>query len=85
LNTQGRLAEATAANIVLYFDGRLVTPPVAEGALPGIARAVLLESGEVQERPISAAELRRAEGGFLCNSLGRRPLAEIEGRALRRI
>jgi branched-chain amino acid aminotransferase len=73
LNTQGRLAEASAANLFVRMRGDLFTPPVSEGALPGIARALLLEAGAV-ERPIGTADLRGADGAFLTNALGRRDL-----------
>ena len=80
LNTRGDLAEATASNIFLFIDGFWVTPPVEDGALPGIARALVLEAGRAREATITRADWQRAEAGFLTNSLGRRPIAWI-GRA----
>jgi len=48
LNTQGRVAEGTADNLFIVRDGRLLTPPVIDGALPGITRALILElAGEM--------------------------------------
>ncbi len=44
-NTAGRIAEATAANVFVRHGRAWTTPPVADGALPGIARALLLEFG----------------------------------------
>jgi branched-chain amino acid aminotransferase len=82
LNTRGGLAEATAANVFLFIDGGWVTPPVADGALPGITRALLLEAGIGREASIPAAGWQRAEAGFLANSLGKRPIARIERHAL---
>jgi branched-chain amino acid aminotransferase len=81
LNTRGDLAEATAANVFLRIGGEWVTPRVADGALPGIARGVLLEAGEAREAMITEADCGRAEAGFLVNSLGRREVAEIKGSA----
>jgi len=77
LNTRGDLAEATAANIFLFLDDTWTTPPVEDGALPGIARALVLEAGLAREATISRADWQRAEAGFLTNSLGRRPIARI--------
>jgi len=82
LNTAGHLAEATAANLFLRLDGALVTPPPGDGALPGIARSLLLERAGAEERRLSPADLARADSGFLSNSLGLRPIAAIEGRPL---
>ncbi len=77
LNTRGDVAEATAANIVLFLDGRWMTPRVADGALPGIARGLFLEAGRVTEACIGLDDLARAEAGFLVNSLGRRVLRAV--------
>ncbi len=82
LNTRGRLAEASVANVFLVSRRRLRTPPVSEGALPGIARKVLLQALDVVEEPIDAADLETAEEAFLTNSLGVRPLSVIDGRRL---
>ena len=80
LNTRGAVAEATAANIFLLHDGRWLTPPVDDGALPGIVRARLLAAGGAIEASIGEADLVRASAGFLVNSLGRRDLASVSNR-----
>lgn len=82
LNTRGDLAEATAANIVLLIDGIWVTPRVVDGALPGIARALLVESGRVEERKINEHDIGRASAGVLVNALGMRDVAAIGGMVL---
>lgn len=87
-NGQGRLACAAAANLFLVVDGRLVTPPPAEGALPGVTRGRLLELArdlgiDAVERPVPLALLGRAAEAFVSSSLALvRPVAEIDGRAL---
>ena len=82
LNTQGDLAEATAASVVLVLDGAAVTPRVEDGALPGIARGLLLHAGLVLERRLTMQEVARAEAGVLVNALGVRAIGAIGGRAL---
>jgi branched-chain amino acid aminotransferase len=83
LNEQGRLAAAAAANVFLIRERRIMTPSIAEGALPGVVRNALLagaaEAGvEIEECLIEASELRAAQV-FLTNSLiGLRP-ATFEG------
>lgn len=43
LNEQGYVSECTGDNIFLLKNGRLLTPPVADGALDGVTRQVILE------------------------------------------
>lgn len=87
-NTAGRLACASAANLFLVVEGRLWTPSVGEGALPGVTRAVLLERARSEGLPVVEAEvsphlLARAEEVFTTNALrGVRPVASIDGRVL---
>lgn len=80
LNGQGLIAEATAANLFALIGGRLLTPPVADGALPGIARALLLEGGMAAESSLPPPALAEAEAVFLINSLGLRAVSAIGGR-----
>lgn len=88
LNTAGRVAGAATANLFLNQGGRLLTPPVAEGALPGITRALIQELAraaglETVELPVTMECLARVEGGFLTSSLaGPRAIASIDGRPL---
>ncbi|MBI2241150.1 MAG: aminotransferase class IV family protein [Magnetospirillum gryphiswaldense] len=80
LNTLGRVAETTIANIfVVGNDGILVTPPVADGALPGVRRAEMLRSMVAIERSISREDLLNAREVFLTNALSVRPLIIIDG------
>lgn len=77
LNTRGLVAEATASTLFLRLAGQLVTPPIEDGALPGIRRGLILERGEAIERSIAPAELAETQGGFLANALGMREIASI--------
>jgi branched-chain amino acid aminotransferase len=43
LNSEGFVAEASADNIFIIRDKRLMTPPTFVGALPGITREAILE------------------------------------------
>lgn len=84
LNTRGLLAEASAANLLVLRDGRLLTPPVADGALPGIRRALLIERCGAAETPLPPDAPARAEAAFLSSSLGLRSLASLDGSPLGR-
>lgn len=81
LNTQGRIAETTMANVFLVLNGNLVTPPLSDGALPGIMRAEVLKAGAV-EQAILPADIARAREIFITTSLGIRSVDEVEGRPL---
>lgn len=77
LNTQGRLAESTISNIFLMINGALLTPPVSDGALPGVMRADLIARFRAEEHPLELDDLARAEEAFLTNALGVRPLIAV--------
>ena len=79
LNTQGRVAEASIANLFAVIAGVAVTPPVAEGVLPGIRRQTILALGMAVERPLTVADLSGAEEIFLTSSLAIRPVAALDG------
>jgi len=82
LNTAGNLAEAAVANLFLVIDGRVVTPPVADGALPGIMRAVVIKAFGAAERTLCPGDIAKATEAFLTSSLGIRPLVEVDGVAI---
>ena len=81
-NVAGRIAEATAANLFAVIDGVLATPPVADGALPGIMRAELIDRLGATEHPLWPADLAKATELFLTSSLGVRPILALDGRAV---
>jgi branched-chain amino acid aminotransferase len=43
LNESGHVAECTSANVFLVRGGKVVTPPLSSGCLPGVTRDVLRE------------------------------------------
>lgn len=88
LNTRGRVACTTIANVFAVIGGRLVTPGLAEGCLPGIVRGLVCEIApelglSVEERPLAPAELGGAEAVFLSNSVRfLRPATALDGTPL---
>lgn len=80
LNTVGRLADTTIANIFLLVGGGLVTPPVEDGALPGVMRAEVIRLARAEERAVQMSDLDAASEVFLSNALGIRPVIRINGR-----
>ncbi len=82
LNTAGHVAETSAGTLFALIEGRLVTPPVEDGALPGIARALILQAGLAVERRLTQSDLKAADAAFITSSLGVRPIQSIDGRIL---
>lgn len=78
LNGEGWVAEATAANIFAVIDGVLVTPPIRDGALPGVMRAAVMSHLPLGECSLSVDDLARASEIFLTSSLGIRPVTGLE-------
>jgi branched-chain amino acid aminotransferase len=78
LNTVGRVAEATTSNIFIVRDGKVMTPPVSDGALPGIMRAEVLRMTKGVEHSLLLNDILGADEVFLTNSLGIRRVVEIE-------
>ena len=68
-NSRGELTEGTFTNLVLKLDGRLVTPPLACGLLPGVMREELLERGVMTEQVLYLHNLQQAEEIWLINSV----------------
>jgi para-aminobenzoate synthetase/4-amino-4-deoxychorismate lyase len=69
LNRGGAVADASRNSIFVERDGRLVTPPMAAGALPGVLRASLIAEGRAVEAELQLADLRGAGRWFIGNSL----------------
>ncbi len=55
-NSQGDLCEAIAANVFVEADGQVLTPPIASGCLPGVARSLAVEWGEAAGLPVRIAD-----------------------------
>ncbi len=67
----GRLVEGGRSSVFVQIDGRWFTPPVSDGALPGVMRAYLLSDSEwaATERSMTLDDLRRAQAIVVCNAL----------------
>jgi para-aminobenzoate synthetase/4-amino-4-deoxychorismate lyase len=74
LNERGEVAEGARSNIFVERAGRLLTPPLASGCLPGVLRAELLASGDAIEAVLQQADL---QAGF-CLGNALRGLIRVE-------
>ena len=68
-NAAGELLETSIGNLVLKIAGKLYTPPIIFGILPGIYRQHLLETGQVEEKVLTLADLNQAETIYGCNAV----------------
>jgi len=81
----GRLVEGARTNVVVAdAAGRLATPPLALGAVAGVAREILLERvPELEERVVSLRELRAAAEIVAVNAVrGARAVVALDGRSV---
>lgn len=69
VNERGELAEGSRTNIFIERDGRLLTPPIGSGLLPGVLRAELLASGKAVEAVLTPEDLSTADAVYLGNSV----------------
>ncbi|MBN1808681.1 MAG: aminotransferase class IV [Planctomycetes bacterium] len=85
LNSAGRVAEADAANVFVVKGGVVVTPPVDEGALPGISRGRLVAAmPDIRQAAVTMEDLAAAEEIVFTNALMPAIRAsEVNGRAMR--
>ena len=67
----GRLVEGGRSSVFVQSGGRWWTPPLADGALPGVMRGVLLEDPHwnAAERSLTLDDLLNAQAIVVCNAL----------------
>lgn len=61
LNERGEVCEGTITSLFLRRGGRLLTPPLACGLLPGVLRESLVGSGQAEEARLLPADLKTGE------------------------
>ncbi len=77
LNERGEITEATSSNIICRMGDSWITPAIGCGLLPGIHRAILLESGEVTDQRLTGEDLRAADEIVLVSSVRLRRSASL--------
>tara|TARA_R110002072_G_scaffold727_21_gene5377 strand:+ start:1728 stop:2633 length:906 start_codon:yes stop_codon:yes gene_type:complete len=79
LNTAGRVACGSVGNLFLVRrDGGLVTPPISDGVLAGIARQLIITGLGAAQASLLPADLHQAQGLLLSNSLGVTIITDLE-------
>ncbi|MEE8530927.1 MAG: chorismate-binding protein, partial [Hyphomicrobium sp.] len=69
VNERGELAEGSRTTIFLERNGRLETPVLSSGLLPGTLRAELIAQGRAVEAVLTLEDLGSADAIFLGNSV----------------
>ena len=88
LNSISNLAEGAISNIFIVKNNNVLTPPIIDGALPGVTRHVILNSLnfdniEVKEQHINTDMLLDADEVFITNALlGVKPIRMINNKLL---
>ena len=85
LNTDGHVVEGASSNL-FWIEGKTVcTPPLTDGLLAGVTRAVTMEicqslSLPIAERTVTPEQLRRADGVYLTlSSIGVAEAIALDG------
>lgn len=69
LNEKGEICEGSRTTIFVSVRGRLLTPPLSSGLLPGVLRAELLANGRAKEAVLHLRDLETADAVYLGNSV----------------
>jgi branched-chain amino acid aminotransferase len=82
-SSEGKICEGAVTNALLKISGIWCTPPLSDGVLPGVMRALVIENCDVIVRSIAVSEMKDIESAFLLSSLRiAQPIASIDGREL---
>lgn len=82
-NLHGHLTEATAWNLFVVSRSQVFTPALHCGLLPGVTRALLLETTSMAEVELPVAALAQADEAFLTNAVsGVYPLVRFNGQPI---
>jgi branched-chain amino acid aminotransferase len=80
-NDRGKICEGAVSNLLFRIADKWVTPPISDGVLPGVMRALVIEYCGVSVRSIDRSEIPWVQSAFLLSSLRiAQPVASIDGR-----
>lgn len=83
INERGQVTETAVANLLFLIDGNWITPPISDGLLPGVMRAMAIERDGVHVASIKEEELVQVSAALLVSSLKiAQPVGQIGERRL---
>jgi para-aminobenzoate synthetase / 4-amino-4-deoxychorismate lyase len=69
-NEKGEITEGAVSNVFIERDGKMLTPPLTSGVLPGALRRHILETRDrAEEEVLHVDDLKYADAIYLCSSL----------------
>ncbi len=82
-NLAGNLCEGTGTNVFVGVGGRLVTPTLTAGCLPGVTRDLLVGLVDLVEEDLPLSALAAADEAFVTSSTRDvQPIRAVDGRLL---
>ncbi len=69
INEDEELSEGTISNLFLEKNGKLFTPRLSAGLLPGVLRESLLSCGKAHEKKITIKDLETADSVYIGNAV----------------
>ena len=69
-NENNEVTEGAISNVFIEVEGKLCTPPITCGLLPGVSRRYILENTPgAHERVLIVKDLHEADAVFICNAV----------------
>ena len=74
MNDEGYIAEGGSSNIFFVREGRLITPALNSGIIPGVTREVVIDLAKglgmvVSEGPVGIGVIKKCEEIFMTNAM----------------
>lgn len=88
LNALGKVTEGTVSNIFAVIGGKIKTPPLSDGLLPGISRKIAIQLAKehnlnIEETSLWPSDVYGADELFITStSVGIMPVIEVDGRII---
>ena len=69
INSNHDVCEGAVSNLVFYTNGEWITPPIVQGVLPGVMRALVIENLPVKVRNVDTNGLSHVQAAIVISSL----------------
>jgi len=69
INSNHDVCEGAVSNLIFYTNGMWVTPPIVQGVLPGVMRALVVENLPVKVRNVDTNDLSHVQAAIVISSL----------------
>jgi len=83
INSNHDVCEGAVSNLIFYTNNVWVTPPIVQGVLPGVMRALVVENLPVKVRNVDTNDLSHVQAAIVISSLKIAiPVESIDGRMM---